>query len=64
MAKKVEIKCISHVHMGDQLVRFDALPEEQRTAASQELLVRYLNELYRGKAVFEVEEAVQGLNCH
>lgn len=56
MAKKLEIKCISYVHVGDQLVRFDELTKMQRAAASQELLVRYLNELYRGQAIFEAAE--------
>ncbi len=54
MRKKVEIKCISYVHVGDRLVRFDELPPDVRKKASQELLVRYMNELYRGQAVFEV----------
>ena len=50
--KKTEIKCISYVHVGDQLVRFEDLTAEQRARASEELLVRYLNELYRGQAEF------------
>ena len=60
MSRKLEIKCISYVHMGERLVRFDELTERQRAAASQELLVRYMNELYRGKAVFEAKGKAEG----
>ena len=52
MAKKIEIKCISYVHVGDQLVRFEDLTQEQRQFAAQTLLCNYMNELYRGQAVF------------
>lgn len=56
MGKKIEIKCISYVHDGDRLVRFEDLTDSQRAAASQELLARYMNELYRGQAVFTPNE--------
>lgn len=53
MARKpMEIKTVSYVQMGEKLVRFDELPKDVRERASQELLCRYMNELYRGKAVF------------
>ena len=52
MAKKIQIKCESYVHVGDRLVRFEDLTDEQREYASQVLLSRYMNELYRGQAVF------------
>ena len=52
MAKKIQIKCESYIHVGDRLVRFEELTQEQRENAAQVLLSRYMNELYRGQAVF------------
>ncbi len=48
----MEIKTVSYVHMGERLVRFDELPPAVKERAAQELLCRYMNELYRGQAVF------------
>lgn len=54
--KKQQIRTESYVHVGDQLVRFEDLPPDLKKKASTELLLRYLNELFRGEARFFVEE--------
>lgn len=52
MAKKMEIRAVSYVHVGNQLVRFDELSPHMRQQAAKALQLRYFNELFRGKAVF------------
>lgn len=52
MAKKVEIKAVSYVHVGDKLVNTDNLNDEQRMKLAKWLKCTYLNSLYQGKAIF------------
>lgn len=58
MAKKpIEIRTESFVHIGETLVRFDDLPEQQKQEAATKLKIAYLNAMFRGKATFEAAEA-------
>lgn len=52
MARKQEIKTVSFVHIGDELVNTDDLNDEQRRKLATWLKTTYLNELFRGKAEF------------
>ena len=52
MARKQEIKTVSFVHIGDQLVNTDDLNDEQRRRLATWLKTTYLNTLFRGKAEF------------
>lgn len=54
---KQGIHVVSYVHKGEGLADCDndLTPEEKKRVAT-ELKVKYCNELYRGKAVFEVAE--------
>lgn len=54
--KQTEIRTESFVRVGEALVRFDDLTEEQKREAATRLKITYLNELFRGKAVFEAAE--------
>ena len=53
----MEIKTVSYVHVGDQLVNTDDLSREQKKELATWLKVTYLNTLYQGKAVFRVKDA-------
>lgn len=53
MKRNTEIRTVSYVRSGGELVRFDSLPENIKREAATRLKATYLNELYRGKAVFE-----------
>ncbi|MGM9562489.1 MAG: hypothetical protein ACI3VQ_00235 [Faecousia sp.] len=53
MKRNNEIRTVSFVRVGGELVRFDSLPQELRRKAATKLKTTYLNELYRGTAVFE-----------
>lgn len=52
MAKKQEIRTVSFVHIGDELVNTDDLNDEQRRRLATWLKTTYLNALFRGKAEF------------
>jgi len=52
VAKKQEIKTVSFVHIGDQLVNTDDLDREQRCRLATLLKTAYLNTLFRGRAEF------------
>ncbi len=53
---KCAIKTRSWVHKDGKLVEFKDLPPSERERAALELRLRYLNTLYRGKAVFYVPQ--------
>ena len=53
MKRNIEIRTVSYIRSGGELVRFDSLPEHLKREAATKLKTTYLNELYRGKAVFE-----------
>lgn len=52
MRKQQEINVVAYVHVGDQLVNVDDLNEEMRARLATALKTTYLNELFRGEAVF------------
>lgn len=57
MAKKQEIKTVSFVHIGDELVNTDDLDDDQRRRLATWLKTTYLNTLFQGKAkFFEISE--------
>lgn len=53
--KRIEIKTVSYVHVGDKLVNTEDLNEEQRLKLAAWLNCTYLNAFYQGKAVFYCE---------
>ena len=52
MPKKLILKTVSYVHVGDQLVNTSDLTEEQRRKLAVWLKTTYLNNLFSGQAVF------------
>jgi len=52
VAKKQEIKTVSFVHIGDELVNTDDLDDEQRRRLATWLKTTYLNALFQGKVEF------------
>lgn len=54
--KHMEIKTVSYIRVNGELVRFDDLPPELKQRAATELKIRYMNNLFRGRAVFVAEE--------
>ena len=52
LARKHEIKTVSFVHIGDELVSTDDLDDEQRRRLATWLKTTYLNTLFQGKAEF------------
>lgn len=52
MAKKQEIRTVSFVHIGDELVNTDDLNDDQRRRLATWLKTTYLNTLFQGKAEF------------
>ena len=52
MAKKQEIRTVSFVHIGDELVNTDDLDDDQRRRLATWLKTTYLNTLFQGKAEF------------
>lgn len=51
--QKIRVEAFCHV--GDKLVNVDDLTQEQKVRLATELKKRYLNELFRGRAVFYEE---------
>ena len=51
-ARTTEIKTVSYVHVGDKLVCTDDLDAERKTQLGNWLKTTYLNELFRGQAIF------------
>ena len=57
MARKAQqIKVISYVHVGDELVNTADLDDEKRRELATWIKCTYLNTLYEGKARFWPEE--------
>ena len=56
LTTKDGIKVISFVHTERGLVNVDELAPEEKARAATQIALTYLNELYRGKAVFEAEK--------
>lgn len=52
MAKKQEIRTVSFVHIGDELVNTDDLDDDQRRRLATWLKTTYLNALFQGKVEF------------
>lgn len=52
MAKKREIKTVSFVHIGNELVNTEDLDDVQRRKLATWLKTTYLNTLFQGKAEF------------
>ena len=52
MAKKREIRTVSFVHIGEELVNTDDLDDDQRRRLATWLKTSYLNALFQGKAEF------------
>ena len=52
MAKKREIRTVSFIHIGDELVNTDNLDGGQRRRLAAWLKTTYLNALFQGKAEF------------
>ena len=62
MARKQEIKTVSFVHIGDELVNTDDLNDDQRRRLATWLKTTYLNTLFQGKDEF-FESGGEG-DCH
>ena len=56
MKRNIEIRTESFIRVNGALARFDTLPEELKREAATKIKVTYMNELYRGKAVFEARK--------
>lgn len=56
MKRNIEIRTESFIRVNGELVRFDTLPEELKREAATKIKLTYMNELYRGKAVFEARK--------
>jgi hypothetical protein len=50
--KQTEIKVISYVHVGDELVEFSQLTPEQRREAATQIKCKFLHAMFAGKAEF------------
>ncbi len=50
--KQQEIKTVSQVRVGDQLVKVSDLDDDKKERLAISLQVTYLNELFRGQVVF------------
>ena len=53
---KSGIKVVSYVHTERGLVDCDTLSDAEKEKLGTEIMLRLCNELYRGKAVFYVDE--------
>lgn len=56
MKRNIEIRTESFIRVNGALARFDTLPEELKREAATQIKLTYMNELYRGKAVFEARK--------
>lgn len=56
MKRNIEIRTESFIRVNGELVRFDTLPEDLKREAATQIKLTYMNELYRGKAVFEARK--------
>lgn len=56
MARKTEIKVVSYVRVGDDLVETSQLTPEQKECLGTWLKTTYLNHLFAGQAVFRPVE--------
>ena len=56
MKRDIEIRTESFIRVNGALARFDTLPEELKREAATQIKATYMNELYRGKAVFEARK--------
>ena len=56
MKRNIEIRTESFIRVNGELARFDTLPEELKRDAATKIKLTYMNELYRGKAVFEARK--------
>ena len=56
MKRNIEIRTESFIRVNGALARFDTLPEELKREAATKIKLTYMNELYRGKAVFEARK--------
>ena len=56
MKQNIEIRTESFIRVNGALARFDTLPEELKREAATKIKLTYMNELYRGKAVFEARK--------
>lgn len=54
--KQITIRTESFVRVGGTPVRFSDLTPEQKCQAATAIKITYLNELFRGKAVFTQKE--------
>lgn len=63
MARKQEIRTVSFVHVGDELVNTDDLNYEQRLKLAEWLKTTYLNTLFKGKAEIYKIRPEPGCQC-
>ena len=59
LVTKNGIRVVSYVHTERGLIDFDDLAPEEQARAATAIKQTYLNELYRGKAVFEAGGMIQ-----
>lgn len=52
MAKKIEIKTVSYVHVGDKLVCTDDLTQDQKSRLATKLKIEWMNAMFCGQAEF------------
>lgn len=64
VVKLTKIHTASYVRKDGEPVRLDSLPEETRQKIATQLMITYMNELYRGQAeFFTAEEAAKDKEC-
>ena len=56
MKRNIEIRTESFIRVNGALVRLDTVQEERKREAATQIKCRYMNELYRGKAVLEARK--------
>ena len=57
----MKITVIEYVHVGDRLVRYDELSEQQKRKADALIVQEWLNGLFLGKARFYAPEELTGV---
>ncbi len=60
MAIKQDIRTVSFVHIGDELVNTDDLNDEQRRRLATWLKTTYLNTLFQGRVEFFESRGTEG----